>query len=379
VITLSLTLGLTMIVKDEARRIRETLLSVMPHLDAATIMDTGSTDDTKQIIAQVFAEFPNVKGLLLEDQFTDFSDTRNRAMRAAIEQNPTDLLVTLNGDDLLEGGEHIRADVGDVTRIDRWHVRQHHGDLEFAHVRVIRGRPLTCEYQEPTHEVICSLVEGSLVGYLPRTRVIHLGEVDRERQRSAWKRDERLFLEKLVKEPDHHRTLFYLAQTYDCLNIPTEAVHYYKKRATLGGWQEEVYEALYRAAQLARIHGIGEEAFGLYVRAIEASHATRAEPFWGLAQMAWDRRDVSGSGGIWAAYWWSSLGLKIPIPGPPNTLGFVDKTVYQWKLWDLLASSAWHVGKFGEGMAAAEMAAAACPNDARIVANLAHYRGLHEK
>jgi hypothetical protein len=60
-----------------------------------------------------------------------------------------------------------------------------------------------------------------------------------------FERDERLLLAGLVEEPRNERYMFYLAQTYHCLNRHEEAVTWYKKRIEAGGWYEEVWYSHY--------------------------------------------------------------------------------------------------------------------------------------
>ena len=72
-------LGLTMIVKDEAGTIGETVRSAAPHIDYWTIMDTGSTDGTQSVIRGNLTATP---GQLVEKSFVDFATTRNDALRA---------------------------------------------------------------------------------------------------------------------------------------------------------------------------------------------------------------------------------------------------------------------------------------------------------
>ena len=61
-------LGLVMIVKNEARGIVDTLASVIPFVDRWTILDTGSTDGTQDLIRQHVGP----DGQLFEEPFVDF-------------------------------------------------------------------------------------------------------------------------------------------------------------------------------------------------------------------------------------------------------------------------------------------------------------------
>ena len=76
-------LGLVMILKNEAGTIARTIESIRPHIDFWTVVDTGSSDETRDIVA---AELAGVPGQLLERPFEDFAVTRNWALRAHDER-----------------------------------------------------------------------------------------------------------------------------------------------------------------------------------------------------------------------------------------------------------------------------------------------------
>ena len=65
------TLCLNMIVKNESKVITRLLESVSPIIDTYCICDTGSTDDTKEIITNFFNE-KNIPGKIVEEPFKDF-------------------------------------------------------------------------------------------------------------------------------------------------------------------------------------------------------------------------------------------------------------------------------------------------------------------
>lgn len=93
------------IFKNEALSMRALLESVLPHIDGYTIVDTGSTDGTQEIIREVTAGVP---GGLFEESFVDFATTRNRALELTAPYDPVFTLF-LSGDEVLEGGEALRA------------------------------------------------------------------------------------------------------------------------------------------------------------------------------------------------------------------------------------------------------------------------------
>lgn len=75
-------IALCMIVKNESHIIRECLESVYKYIDYWVICDTGSTDDTKQIIKKFFEE-KNIPGELHDHEWKGFGHNRTLAFDVA--------------------------------------------------------------------------------------------------------------------------------------------------------------------------------------------------------------------------------------------------------------------------------------------------------
>ena len=95
---------LSMIVKDEEKTLARTLASARPFIDRWVILDTGSTDGTREVIRETLA---GVRGELHEEPFADFSTTRNRALDLA--GTDTEFVMWLDADDELTDGAALRA------------------------------------------------------------------------------------------------------------------------------------------------------------------------------------------------------------------------------------------------------------------------------
>ena len=77
-------LCLNMIVKNESHIIKDTLNKLLQKVqfDYWVISDTGSTDNTKQVIIDFFKE-KNIKGEIFDDEWLNFGHNRTKALEHA--------------------------------------------------------------------------------------------------------------------------------------------------------------------------------------------------------------------------------------------------------------------------------------------------------
>ena len=96
------TICLNMIVKNESHIIASTLKNILEHvkIDYWVISDTGSTDDTVDIIQEFFKE-RNIDGELFQDGWKDFGTNRSKALEHAY--NKSDYIFIFDADDLIHG------------------------------------------------------------------------------------------------------------------------------------------------------------------------------------------------------------------------------------------------------------------------------------
>ena len=77
------TICLNMIVKNESKIIKRLFESVLPIIDTYCICDTGSTDNTVELI-QEFFDSKNIKGSVVFEPFKDFAHNRNFALQSCL-------------------------------------------------------------------------------------------------------------------------------------------------------------------------------------------------------------------------------------------------------------------------------------------------------
>ena len=322
---------LNMIVKDEAPIIRECFDSVVSHIDAYCIVDTGSSDDTIEVIRSYFSE-KGIPGIVHERPWVNFGHNRSEALEFAREMG--EYAFVMDADDLVHG----TPDFGSLDA-DSYVVQIRSGEIVYWRHQVFSSR-LPWRYEGVVHEfATCGDPAVTSVRmkddwYIESRR---LGA--RNAPADKYRRDAQLLLEYLEEHPDDSRSVFYLAQSYFDLGDLEAALPRYARRANMGGWEEEIYYAKYRVGMcligLNRPRGeILEAMLGAW-----EYRPSRAEPLYQLAK--WHReRNMFRQAAMFAR-----TGLS--IARPQGDILFVTDDVYQWRLKDEFAVSAYYIGDFG--------------------------------
>ena len=254
-------LGLYMIVKNEAGGMADTMHSVLPYLDGLSVLDTGSDDGTVELIERMMDEY-EVEGKVHHGKFTDFSTTRNEALRLATATLNTTFLLMLNGDDTLVGGEQLRlflssrvhmcgpSDEMYLASIDyeghklAWSERimrtSNHRHDDWPSERWWHYIGVTHEHY--THEDYASgkygdyamTYAGRKMGSSDDGMHWHIYHTyvrdDREKLRKRAAKDAELLLGQLEQLPDDPRTMYYLSHSYDIQEDYVEAYKWHKRR-----------------------------------------------------------------------------------------------------------------------------------------------------
>ncbi len=225
---------LSMIVLNEAVVIERCLNSLGTFIDGAGICDTGSTDGTQDIIKKWFSD-RELPLTLLEEPWEDYSTNRNQALKAARDMcEREDYLVVMDADDVFAGNptdgfKHMMNAAGYLCEF-----RMH--NLAWTRPWLIQaGQPW--KYYFKVHELLMRNEHGDQMD-IPTLSGCHIDcNVG-----GAYQGVEHFLkhAEILETEPDVPRSVFYLAQSYHCAGVIDKAVHAYAKRATMGGWAEEV-------------------------------------------------------------------------------------------------------------------------------------------
>lgn len=228
------TICLSMIVKNESKIICRFLDSIKSIIDYACICDTGSTDDTIDVINKYF-ETNNMKGKVITKEFVNFQENRNYVLNEAKKHG--DYLLFLDADMKL-----INAEKLDKSKLngEGYLILQKGGSLSYYNLRLVPSNS-HCKYIGVTHEYL------SFNGPKVNLEHVYIDDVgDGGCKQDKFTRDEALLKKGLLDEPENARYMFYLGNTLRDLGKYVEAIEYYKQRINAGGWDEEVFYSQYQ-------------------------------------------------------------------------------------------------------------------------------------
>ena len=332
------TICLNMIVKNESAIIRDTLENIIAHisLDYYVISDTGSDDNTAEIIEQFFAE-KGIQGEIHHDEWVNFAHNRNCALQHA--QGKTDYVLIFDADDRFEGNFILPEEL----IYDCYYLRMANAvsgsnvyfrPLIFTNDGGFRWRGVLHEFIEQCKTTI---VTKNLTGEY----YVASGRFGARSQNPQKYLHDAQMLEKAFYSPEDedlkNRYAFYIAQSYRDANMPEKAIDWYMKRINLDGWYEEVYYSILQIALLKiELNASLDEIQGLLLAAYEY-RPQRAESLYHLA------RQLRLQDKIKLAYIYASVAVNTPLN---NDILFVDNSIYDWKAKDELAVSAYWVENY---------------------------------
>jgi len=232
------TLCLNMIVKNESKIITRLFDSVLSIIDCYCICDTGSTDNTIQIITQYF-EKKNIPGKVVEEPFKNFCHNRNFALQSCLGMS--DYILLMDADMILEVKDF---DKNYLYSADSFFILQGNDSFYYQNVRIVKNNSLY-KYVGVTHEYI-DMPPNNRLCNIEKNNIFIRDLGDGGAKHDKFERDIRLLVNGIKEEPDNVRYFFYLANSYHDSGKFEEAIDYYKKRIDFGGWKEEVWYSYYR-------------------------------------------------------------------------------------------------------------------------------------
>jgi hypothetical protein len=321
---------LTMIVKDEAHVIERCLCTVRPFIDHWLIVDTGSTDGTPALVRSLLDGIP---GELVERPWKNFGHNRTEALELA--RPLADYCLMLDADEVFTAPERFAWPdlVGDVYSL--LHL---HGSTSYWLQKLVANR-LPWRYEGVLHESLDApgagdpsrLIGPSIVGHYDGGRSSGLTTAQK------YARDAETLEKALAEEPGNTRYQYYLARSYRDSEQWGKALLAFRQRATMGGFDEEVYDSLLAIATMHELIGSpAETVLAAYLAAYE-NRPTRAEPLCSLAHYLRVKERYA------LAKLFASQAAAIPRP---DDILFVDESVYEWRAVDEFAVASYWAGDY---------------------------------
>jgi glycosyltransferase involved in cell wall biosynthesis len=307
---------LAMIIKNEGSILPRLFQSVQGFVSEYCIVDTGSTDDTLDVLKSI-----KMPGLIVEEPFVNFATTRNFMLETCWAKTDCDYLVLLDADMVLKVSSEW-----DWRKLDNkavYDMVQVSG-LEYHNVRMLRRTTSNAvKVVGSTHEYY-NVPRGYSHKLLPK-RLVYIDDVgDGNAKSDKFERDERLLRAEVAQDPNNARAVFYLANTLKDQGKYAEAIPFYERRATMGGWHAEADYSLFMLSTCYL--GLNDVAKGRQYAeqaAYREGHYERAEPLYYLAYHLHQKQEYK------LAWCYATRASRITKPDTSKAL-FIELAIYDY-------------------------------------------------
>ena len=245
------TICLNMIVKNESHIIIKTLNNLCSYINFSywVICDTGSTDNTKELIIDFFKE-KNIKGELVEHKWRDFGYNRSIALTAAY--NKSDYVFIFDADDEIVGDLKLPP----IYDCDKY---KFNFGKDFVYMRplLFNNRKRWC-FKGVLHEYLSNIDEVSGENNINGDYYIISGRTGNRSQNPNKYIDDANILKKAHYEEEKTdynlscRYAFYCAQSFKDSGPQyiDDAIEWYKKCLELNMWFQEKFHSCFTLGEL---------------------------------------------------------------------------------------------------------------------------------
>ena len=261
---------LVIMVKDAGDDFKNVLESNIPHVDRLTVLDTGSTDNTVSIVKEILST--KIRGELYEEPFINFRESRNRALDLAGDVCKYTLML----DDTYVITGDIKSFLNEIRGdqfSDSFSLYVQSDDVQYVSNRLVKTFT-KLRYKFRIHEVITEENNTSVIIPINRAYIFDKRSDYMENRTMTRKQlDLKLLFESVEEEPFNPRHIYYIAQTYNCMEKKEEAYKFFLHRGFHheSGFFQEKIDALFEAGRIAHfyLNKPWEEVLFLYNKAYE--------------------------------------------------------------------------------------------------------------
>lgn len=361
-------LAVIIMVKNEANNIEATLKKFVQHgITKYLVLDTGSTDRTVDVVKEFFAKHTITDAVIKQEPFVNFAVSRNRTIELAEQAFPTTTFFVFpdaewfaeNVDQLIAYCKKWEHDT-----LPAYLVRLSTSVHDFFVPRVLR-REAHVRFKGAVHEFLDIETSAKLPDSI--YFAVSPSREGQAKTEDRYHRDLKLLLDEHAKNPTDARTLFYLAQTYSCLNDYPNAYTYYKLCTQYDGDKEQKFQALLRLGVLTQelqkqepqnIEYTWQQALSYFMQAFSLM-PHRAEPLTLIAQQYHDTNNMP------LCFMFARHAAELPIP--KNDIGLVLYHLYNFDRYYLLARSAFAHGYYALSENAATLALKSQPDNRALL------------
>jgi glycosyltransferase involved in cell wall biosynthesis len=348
-------ISLCMIVKNEEEVLGQCLTSVEDLCDEIIIVDTGSTDKTKEIAAAFTDRIYEFKWI------DDFSAARNFAFSHATK----DYILWLDADDILLGEDRekfkkLKKELYDA--VDAVSMLYHisfdeYGKPTFSYRRnrLVR-REKNFKWIGPVHEFL--EVDGHII---PSDIAITHKKSEKSNDGIQSDRNLRIYENRLVKgEKFTPRDLFYFSNELKDHGKYQKAIIYYREfLATKKGWIEDEIRACINMSDCYRHLGNPEKEIESLVMSIMYD-VPRPEVSCRIGDLYKEQKKHR------KAILWYRLAIEVDIE---DTFGFVQESYSTWYPHLQLCVCYWEIGEKELSVEHNSLAKEYRPNDSQVLSN----------
>jgi len=308
---------LTLMIKNESKIIERCIENSIYMVDAISILDTGSTDNTVEICTRILTKYRKPFNITVEE-FKNFGYNRSISFSRAkdfcnhlnwdLDQT---YAMVIDADMVLKASEEFKN--FKLTE-NGYKIIQKNGNIIYYNMRFLKfSYDWTCI--GATHEYW----SGDSTGQISQ-EIIYIDDCnDGGCKSDKSERDIRLLNQDINENKNVDRSHFYLAQTLKDIGQLEPAIEKYTKRIELGGWFEEIWYSHYQIAKCYLALNKENEMEYWMNKAYEYNK-NRAEPLYFLTN---HYRIISQH---YKAYHYYLKGKNIPFPH--NELLFIENDVY---------------------------------------------------
>lgn len=352
---------LTQIMKNESHVARRMLDSIKPIIDGICVIDTGSTDDSIEVVKK-WGEDNGIETYVFERPFDDYEKSRNYSIQMAKE-------TFLNRDNHNYYGMWLDFDEQLIIE-DKFNKNSINKDLYMLNVYIGQMKYTRNElykldkpfrFYGPIHEFIISDDKNITSGLMEGLRV------NVQMDGASWKEDiaakylsHAHTLEKYINaNRQDPRWIFYTGQSYhDSASVKDNkeeneerlrrALKYYRERISRpDGYAEEIYYSQYRVGTIMRNledpwHLTHQELLKAYAMDPMRGESIKIIIDYYLQVGEWN-----------LAYMYTKFAkVNFHSKNPyPNRLLFVDEALYVWKFAEAHSAACFYCGKKDEAAA----------------------------